>query len=285
MRTYQEMMDLIINTAKEDERIRAVLLNGSRADRSAKKDCFQDYDIVYIVKDLNSFIKDRIWINRFGEIMILQMPNSMGSNTPEEVGELVYLTQFMDGNRIDLSITENYEDDGEPTVVLLDKDGILPEFPEPTGDFYWVKPPTAKQFDDCCNEFWWLNPYIAKGLWREELSYVKGIMEHYLRGELLKMINWYVGVKNDFQTGTGKMGKYLKNHLTEEEWKSFESTYSDYKEENIWKALDEMDQLFRKTATYVANHFGYDYPMEEDKKVSSYLKHIRNLPKDAESIY
>lgn len=30
MRTEKEMIDLIMNTAKEDERIRAVIMNGSR---------------------------------------------------------------------------------------------------------------------------------------------------------------------------------------------------------------------------------------------------------------
>ncbi len=44
------MLDLIINTAKEDERIRAVIMNGSRVNPNVKRDCFQDYDIIYVVK-------------------------------------------------------------------------------------------------------------------------------------------------------------------------------------------------------------------------------------------
>jgi aminoglycoside 6-adenylyltransferase len=285
MRTEKEMFDLILNTAESDDRIRAVLLNGSRADMSAKKDCFQDFDIVYIVRDLKSFIEDKDWIRRFGEIMILQMPNSMGGHTPEEEGRLVYLTQFADGNRIDLSITDHYMDDGEPTVVLLDKDHSLPMFPLPTGECYWVRQPDSKQFDDCCNEFWWLNPYVAKGLWREELSYVKHNMDHYLRDEFMKMLNWYVGVKTDFTAGTGKNGKYLKRYLTREEWLSFEKTDPDYKSENIWDALFEMDRLFQTAACRVAGHFGYHYPKEEAERVTEFIKHIRQLPKDAKNIY
>ncbi len=44
MRSEQEMLDLILTTAREDERIRAVIMNGSRtvsgsshADRSSMK--------------------------------------------------------------------------------------------------------------------------------------------------------------------------------------------------------------------------------------------------------
>lgn len=53
MRTEKEMIDLIMNTAKENERIRAVIMNGSRVNPNVKKDCFQDFDIIYAVKDLS----------------------------------------------------------------------------------------------------------------------------------------------------------------------------------------------------------------------------------------
>jgi aminoglycoside 6-adenylyltransferase len=148
-----------------------------------------------------------------------------------------------------------------------------------------VKQPSPKQFDDCCNEFWWLNPYVAKGLWRDELSYVKHNMDHYLRNEYMKMLGWYVGVNTNFATGTGKQGKYLKNYLTPEEWNSFEKTYPDFHEENIWDALFEMDQLFRTAAYRVAEHFGFHYPKQDDERVTVFLNHIRELPKDAKSIY
>ncbi len=65
MRSEKEMMDLIMDTAKKDERIRAVIMNGSRTNPNARKDFFQDYDIVYIVRDVQSFTKDHSWVNRF----------------------------------------------------------------------------------------------------------------------------------------------------------------------------------------------------------------------------
>lgn len=45
-RSEQEMLDLIIQTANEDDRVLAVMMNGSRADVHVKKDIYQDYDIV-----------------------------------------------------------------------------------------------------------------------------------------------------------------------------------------------------------------------------------------------
>ena len=66
MRSEQEMYELIVNTAQNDDRIRAVIMNGSRANPNAARDVFQDFDIVYIVSDVSSFKHDPNWIKRFG---------------------------------------------------------------------------------------------------------------------------------------------------------------------------------------------------------------------------
>ena len=50
-RTEQQMMDLILGFARRDDRVRAVWLNGSRANPKAPRDQFQDFDIVYAVTD------------------------------------------------------------------------------------------------------------------------------------------------------------------------------------------------------------------------------------------
>ena len=71
MRRNQELQDLILTTARADERIRAVILNGSRANPNAKVNRFQDFDIVYLGTDVSAFTEDPTWIDRFGECMIL----------------------------------------------------------------------------------------------------------------------------------------------------------------------------------------------------------------------
>jgi hypothetical protein len=38
---------------------------------------------------------------------------------------------------------------GEPVVVLPDKDGILPKYPEPSDYVYWVRKPDEGQFHGC----------------------------------------------------------------------------------------------------------------------------------------
>ncbi|MBR1860406.1 MAG: aminoglycoside 6-adenylyltransferase [Lachnospiraceae bacterium] len=64
MRIEKEMMGLILRTAEEDARIRAIYMNGSRTNPNAPKDIFQDYDIVYVVEETGPFIRDKEWIRR-----------------------------------------------------------------------------------------------------------------------------------------------------------------------------------------------------------------------------
>lgn len=289
MRTEKEMFDLILNTAREDDRIRAVVMNGSRAVKRIRKDCFQDYDIIYVVTDVRPFVNDPDWIKRFGEIMILQTPDDW-SGQPYDYGSnqpFTYLMQFMDGTRIDLKLftVDDYQDNGEPSVALLDKDNILPEFSDSAESCYWIKPPSKREFEECCNEFWWLCPYVAKELWRNGLPLAKTLLERNIREELLRMIRWHIGSQHDYKAGTGKMDKYLRSYLTYQEWTLLKKTYPALETNSIWNALFCMCTIFREKGEAVAEYFGYEYPMQEDRNVLDYIEHIHRMPRDAGEIY
>lgn len=290
MRSEREMLDLIVKTAQDDERVRAVIMSGSRANPDAERDIFQDFDIVYLVTDVASFKADPEWHKRFGEIMIMQMPEEMQDPPAEGSGAHVCLMQFMDGNRIDLgiyplSMTADVLAD-TLSVVLLDKDKLIPELPPPTEKGYWPKPPTAKQFVDCCNEFWWCAPYVAKGLWREQMTYAKGMLDGALRLELMKMIGWYMATcPTCTHHNPGYLGKYLKEALPPMVYGTLMQTYSGPDFNQTWESLDCMLALFRSSAVPVAERIGVEYPFGDDERVSAYLRHIRMLPKDAKAIY
>lgn len=290
MRTEKEMIDLIMNTAKEDERIRAVIMNGSRVNPNVKKDCFQDFDIIYAVKDIRSFTSNHNWIHRFGEIMIVQMPEEMSLIPADEDGKFPYLMQFMDGNRIDLTLVpveliKKFVGQDSLSKLLLDKDNCLEEFPPASDKDYLIKKPTEKEFLDCCNEFWWCSTNVAKGLWREELSYVKGMLDGPVRDMLIVMLEWHIGMKTDFIVNAGKFGKHFEKYIEKDMWVQFKRTFSNAEYENIWESFFVMGNLFREVANEIANAYGYPYPQGDDDRVTSYLKHVKALPKDSTSIY
>ena len=289
MRSEQEMLALIVDTAKDDERIRAVLLNGSRANPEAKRDLFQDYDVVYLVTDVAAFTQNPRWIDRFGERMILQLPDQMSDASPAGGDRFAYLMQFKDGNRIDLTLYPviRFDEFGKDSLslLLLDKDGNLGPLAPASESDYLPRAPTAKAFSDCCNEFWWVCPYVAKGLWREELTYAKYMQDQAVREQLMKMLTWYIGVNTRFRRNPGKLGKYFREYLEPELWKMLQNTYADSDCDRTWNALFAMGDLFRRVALSVAHYFGYDYPHGDDANVSAHLEHVRTLPRDAQTMY
>ncbi|ATH94125.1 aminoglycoside adenylyltransferase [Bacillus glycinifermentans] len=289
MRSEQEIMDLVLKVAKEDDRVRAVGMNGSRTNPNVPKDPFRDYDIAYLVTDMQSFFDDPDWIDVFGERIIMQTPEDM-ELFPNELGDrFTYMMLFTDGNRIDLMLIpleekdEYCREDGL-TVILLDKDGALPAIPPPTDEEYWVNRPSEQAFADCCNECWWTSAYVAKGLWRQEILYA---IDHLVlvRAMLLKMLEWKVGIETDFSLSIGKNAKFLKRYVDEGTWNRLLATYPHGDYDDVWNALFTSTELFEKTAIEVAEHLGYEYPHADAAKVRQYLKHVRQLKPDAKEIY
>ena len=289
MRSDQEMYDLILGIARNDARIRAVIMNGSRTNPNAPSDIFQDYDIVYIVTEVPPFKNDPEWLSQFGELMIMQRPDDMEDPPPGDNDSYGFLMQFADGNRIDLALFPvaklNELGEDSQSILLLDKDGIIEPFPPPSDIDYLPKPPTEKAFADCCNEFWWVSTYIAKGLWREEITYAKYMQDQVVRPMLMKMLEWYIGIKTEFSRNPGKYGKYFKQCLEPESWAMLIATYADADYNHTWESLKMMCQLFRLTSRFVAEHFDFEYPIDDDEKVSAHLKHVRLLPKNAQEMY
>ncbi|RKD32651.1 aminoglycoside 6-adenylyltransferase [Lacrimispora algidixylanolytica] len=290
MRNEAEMFDLILNTAREDSRILAVYMNGSRTNKNATKDIFQDYDIVYVVEEVEPFIKDRLWIDRFGERLYMQYPEEHSGLSGDEFQCYGWLIQFADGNRLDLHV-ESVEHARENIMkdrlceILLDKNGVLPSMDLSTDQDYWVKRPSQFQFLCACNEFWWCLNNVAKGLWREEMVYAQDMVNYLIRKQLLKVLSWKVGILTDYSVSIGKSGKYMNRWLTQVEWNEYLSTYFSADLEEGWEAVIRMCHLFDQTARYVGDKLGYEYNEAEGKNSLSFLEHVRRLPKDAKEIY
>lgn len=289
MRSETEMLDLILSVAQNDDRIRAAILNGSRANPNAPRDFFQDFDVVYFVTEMPPFVHNLSWIDQFGERMILQLPDEMSDPPPDPGEGYAYLIQFTDGNRIDLTISpltaipEKIAD--SQTLLLLDKDGIIPPLPPASEADYLPTPPTAQAFTDCCNEFWWVAPYAAKGLWREEILYAKHMLDHYQREMLMKLLRWHIGLRTGYAVNPGKLGKYFQRYLEPELWKLLLQTYSRADYTQTWEALLTMCDLFRRVAIPLAEHYGFPYPSDDDRRVFAHLQHVRALPRTTSQMY
>ncbi len=283
MRSEQEMFDLILGIAKADDRVRAVYMNGSRANPNIRKDIYQDYDIVYVVAETRSFLNNKDWISVFGELAIVQEPDSndfgwgMNANFDRSYG---WLMLFKDGNRIDLHIQtkeamiEDYLKDSL-TVPLLDKDNCLPQIPASNDSDYHVKMPTEARYKSCCNEFWWCLNNVAKGIARDQLPYAMWMYNVVVHDMLGKMIDWYIGINTDFSVSVGMSGKYYKKYLPGEIYEMYTQTYSDSDYNNFWAAIFMACKLFSTIAPLVAKNLGFTYNLAEDANMTEYINRVK----------
>lgn len=142
MRSEHEIMNIIIDTAKSDDRILAAYLKGSRTNPNVPKDIYRDFDVMYVVTDVESFRKDAGWMNAFGNIALKQEQDDAfgyGERFGIQSGyenSYSWLLLFEDGNRIDigvetLSVMEKGANRNKLFLPLLDKTGCLPKLPPP----------------------------------------------------------------------------------------------------------------------------------------------------------
>ncbi|MEA5040219.1 MAG: aminoglycoside 6-adenylyltransferase [Clostridiaceae bacterium] len=281
MRSAQTMTALILGLAAERPEVRAVWLNGSRANPTAQKDALQDFDIVFAVTDTRPLLRERTWLTRFGEIAVMQEPDDSAifpvDTKPEQ--RYAFLIQFADGCRIDLTLLSpplwftGYFDD-RLTVLWLDKDGVFPPLPPPDDRAYYILPPTEKQFLSCCNEFWWTTPYVAKGLWRSELLYAMDLLNKAVRPMLLMMLSWRAGYLDGFARSVGKCFKYLPAMLPEDEAARLLRTYPSAEPQAIWNALITAADLMDALAPNVAAQAGFFYREDEAAGSRAYLEKL-----------
>ncbi|WP_400163626.1 aminoglycoside 6-adenylyltransferase [Brevibacillus sp. TJ4] len=279
MRSEQEMMALIMDVATNDDRIRLVTLEGSRTNKHIPPDRFQDYDISYFVTEMDSFKTSDLWLDVFGKRLMMQKPEDMELFPPELGNWFSYLLLLEDGNKVDLTLipideVEDYFAKSDGLVeVLLDKDLRIEREVIADDRQYWIQKPTARQFDDCCNEFWMVSTYVVKGLARKEILFAIDHLHGIARPNLLRMMAWQIGAERGYTFSVGKNSKFLDRYLPREDWDKLLSTYEQNGYAQTWQSLFTCQALFRKYAKAVSESLGYEYP-DYDEAITAYTQNV-----------
>lgn len=277
LRTEQEVLSYFTEWAENNDLIRAAVLTSSRVSLNPVIDFLSDYDIELYVNDLSIFKKNDKWLDVFGPIMV-RWPYKPRSTLHE--GWITRLVLFKDGVRIDFQITDKIEVEADAYdngyKILIDKDGILNNLHESTYSKYIINKPSVEEYEKLVNEFWWDTFYVPKYLWRDELPFAKYMLDYILRYSFIhRIIEWYIGMQNDWEVSTGLCGKKFKKYLDNETWKEFKSTYAGADIDENWIAFFNVLDFFRKLAKKVGDRLGYSYPNQLDREVTQYCIKIK----------
>lgn len=266
MRTETEMFDLILQTAKS-LKVEAVAMSGSRTNPKAPKDEFQDYDVVYVVDDLDNLKSALSWLDQFGK-RIIEQHVLLGHRR-------LYLMLFEDGNRIDLTLCpkehiKEWVDSEVEFIVLEDKKGLFESY-SPSPQRFWIHPATETDFKNSCNEFWWVSAYVVKGICRHQVIYATDHLYGICQQEFLKILAWQVASDRG-TVDIGKNYKYLFKYLPTEKEKEISALLDFSSVEKLTQSLFATMQLFHQEAQSLAQKMGFDYDKEVAEKMMRYAE-------------
>ena len=266
MRTETEMLDVILQTAKTLQ-VKAVAMSGSRTCPNVPKDEFQDYDVVYIVDDLDNLTSDLSWLAYFGK-RIIEQEVSLGNRR-------LYLMLFEDGNRIDLTLCpkeyiQEWVDSESVFAVLEDPENLFEAY-FPNLERYWITSATETDFEKACNEFWWVSAYVVKGICRKQVIYATDHLYGICQQELLKVLAWQVA-RDKGTVDVGKNYKYLFNYLPTEKEKEFSNLLDFSSIEKLTQSLFATMKFFHQEAQYLVQKMGFDYDKEVAEKMIQYAE-------------
>ena len=265
-RSEAQMLRLILQIT-ETLQVEAVAMSGSRTDTKAPKDEFQDYDVVYVVDDLDNLTSDLSWLDQFGNRLIEQY-NVLGNRR-------LYLMLFEDGNRIDLTLCpkdhiQEWVDSEADYTVLKDEKGLFDSYTT-SPERYWTSPASEIDFEKACNEFWWVSAYVVKGICRNQFIYATDHHYGICQQELLKVLAWQVA-SDKGTVDVGKNYKYLFNYLPPEKEKGFSALLDFSSQEKITQSLFATMQLFHQEAQSLAHKMGFDYKKDVAEKMIEYAE-------------
>ena len=265
-RSQEQMLRLILQTAKSLQ-IDAVALSGSRTNQKIQTDEFQDYDVVYVVDDLDTLTRDLAWLDQFDK-RIIEQEVTLGHRR-------LYLMLFEDGNRIDLTLCpkediNEWVDSESGFTVLKDEKGLFEAY-LPNPKRYWTAPPSEEEFTASCNEFWWVSAYVIKGICRKQVIYATDHLYGICQQELLKILAWQVASDRGV-VDIGKNYKYLFNYLPIEKEKEFSALLDFSSLDKITQSLFATMQLFHQEAQSLAQKMGFKYEKEVAEKMMRYAE-------------
>ena len=266
MRTEIEMFDVILQTAKVLQVV-AVAMSGSRTNPKAPKDEFQDYDVVYVVDDLDNLTSDLSWLDQFGT-RIIEQHNILGNRR-------LYLMLFEDGNRIDLTICpkdyiNEWVDSEAGFTVLVDEKGLFESY-SPSPQRFWIHPASETDFEKTCNEFWWVSAYVVKGICRKQVIYETDHLYGICQQELLKLLAWQAA-SDKGKIDIGKNYKYLFNYLPSEKEKEFSALLDFSSLDKITQSLLATMKIFHQEAQILSQKMGFEYDREVAEKMIQYAE-------------
>ncbi len=283
MRNEKEVIENVLKIAEEDEAVRAVIRTNLLPKRK-----YDYYNFCFVVNEIVKYDGD-VFESCFGERILLyrgdrNYPELFPGNTK------AHLMVFRDGITIAINVMEKdaflekYQGEqdhenvwiGDTYQKLLDKDELLPEIERLEEKQVWfAQTPSDAEFQETCNEFWWVVKSFVEYTLRKELPSAMFYLNVAVRDLLNKMIRWYLFLQAGQPVNMGILDSNMEKLLDVKLFALYKKTYPTAEYASIREAFDAVVEMWSAISTDVAAHCGYMYDKDTEKNMLDFISNLR----------
>jgi aminoglycoside 6-adenylyltransferase len=298
-RGMDDLEERLVAWAERRDDIRAAIIVGSRVRTDHPADEWADLDIALASTNAGRYHRDASWISEIANVWTMYKdPGGVTYHVLFEGGldagiavvpvsqaklatRVVPLMRRFPGVTRRLPLGKKLERDIDDVAeyyrrgvrIALDKDGtaarFLALFPARARRH---KLPTARQFQDAIDEFWFAIAWTAKHLWRGELWHARSSgSEGRLQALLLQMIEWQAWSVHGRDYDTWTDGRFIEEWADARVVAALPEVLPGYGRAAIESALRSLAALYSEISEETAKRLGFEYSPKLATKVMGWV--------------
>lgn len=281
MGKYEELFEKIKKFAEEEDKIKSMVLFGSRARSIKKADDYSDYDIIFFVDDIKYFTEKDEWLKEISDYYISFVEHT----AVQDYERRIFFDDAMDMDFIFYNAADAERITNDPIIkawysrgyrIIVDKIDYSKMI---TGDLATGNEDnmlTEAQFNNLLQTFWFHTIWSVKKVMRGEIWSAKNCIDSYLKTLLRQVIEYHEKADKGWTFDTWHDGRFFDDWVTPKVKLELNDAYGRYDAESLNKALLKTMELFSKEARTTAVLLNYSYPV----KVEEYaFKQVNRLVK------
>jgi aminoglycoside 6-adenylyltransferase len=241
--------------------VHAILLVGSHARTEQPADRWSDVDLVMVVDDPAPYARSPDWLSAFGQPLLSFLePTAVGSFVERRV--LFATGQEVDFALLPLAAAAHLPEQAAIAAVfargfrvLVDKLDLEPALRRSASQRPPRALPTAAEFAQVTQDFWYHALWAAKKLRRGEVWVAKQSCDGYLKQLLVELLAWHAQA-SDPNVDTWHGGRFLERWADRHALEALRHAYAGYEAADIARALWATVDLFERVEGECAKRLG-----------------------------
>lgn len=269
MVSYDNIMSKLMLFANESELIQVMILFGSRARDKNVADTYSDYDIIFLVKDVDYFMNTDSWLNQIDKYYIsFQEPTvACGQERRVFFGDALDMDflfydvkkseQLATDSTIQAFLSRGYK-------ILIDKINFerVIECKKPFEELATIL--SEKEFTNLSNTFWFHTIWSVKKILRGETWSAKSCVDGYMKNLLRQMIECYSKTLYSKNLDVWHDGRFFDTWVDEDIKKRLKTAYGTYDAADVLRAMTNTMNIFSEISKKTAIMLDYTYPIEAE---------------------